>query len=140
MKMHKSKLTKQNGFTLIESLVSLVIFSITVLGSGLTISRMINVQKDMNIDYIVINEMQNKLQIAMQASNSHAPTTLCSSPSLTSNIVVAAQTFYVSCGTEKIQVDTATIEWPILAASTNQTTANACAQGNSSESCFIVGR
>lgn len=140
MKMHKSKLTNQSGFTLIESLVSLVIFSITVLGSGLAISRMITVQKDMNIDYIVINEMQNKLQIAMQTSGSPAPASLCLSPSLTSNITVASQTFYVSCGTEKIQVDSTTIEWPILAASTNQAAANTCSQGSSSESCFVVGR
>ena len=134
------KLTNQRGFTLIESLVGLIIFSIIAFGSGLAISRMLNVQKDMNINYIVINEMQNKLQTAMQTTATNPPATLCESPSLTSNIVVANTTFYVACATEKITVDTTIIEWPILAASKNQAQATSCAQGTLSDSCYVVGR
>lgn len=140
MKKHKFKLTNQRGFTLLESLVGLVIFSIIVFGSGLAISRMINVQKDMNINYIVINEMQNKLQMAMQTTAANPPATLCQSPSLTSNIIVANTTYYISCGTEKITVGATVIEWPILAASTDAAKALSCAQGTISDSCYVVGK
>lgn len=137
MKKYKSPLTKQQGFTLLESLVALIIFSIVVFGSGLAISRMLNVQKDMNVDYIIINEMQNKLQNTVIASSSN---NVCDAPSLKDNIQLNGKTYYVACATEKITISGAVVEWPVLAVSLDAAQAKACADGILSSSCYMVGR
>ena len=137
MKKYKSPLTSQQGFTLLESLVALLIFSIVVFGSGLAISRMLNVQKDMNMDYIIINEMQNKLQNTVIATGSN---NVCDAPSLKQNIQLNGKTYYVACGTEKITVSGSIVEWPVLAVSLDAGQAQGCVDGILSSSCYIVGK
>lgn len=137
MKKYKSQLTSQQGFTLLESLVALIIFSIVVFGSGLAISRMLNVQKDMNMDYIISNEMQNKLQNTVIATGSN---NVCDAPSLKENIEINGKIYYVACSTEKITVSDSLVEWPVLAVSLDAAQAKACADGMLSSSCYMVGK
>ena len=138
MNMPKYKSTKQQGFTLLESLVALAIFSIVVLGSGLVMSRMLHVQKNMYVDDIIINEMQNRLQNSMISSGAQQA---CQSAALKQNIQIDGQSYYVGCATEEIRVsESAVVEWPVLAVSHNAAHAQACATGIQHRSCYVVGR
>lgn len=137
MKIQAMQSTKQKGFTLLESLVGLVIFSIIIFGSGLAISRMLNVQKDINTNYVIINEMQNRLQSAIQSTEG-TPVPVCESTTLKQNISFNGKVYIVKCGV--IKVGSSEVEWPVLAASTDATKATACAAGTASDDCYIVGR
>lgn len=137
MKLPTSHYSEQNGFTLLESLIALVIFSIIVMGSGAAISKMLTVQKNMNIDFLVINQMQEKLQSAL---NNDVGSSTCSAAEFDQNIEIAGQTYYVACAIENIPVGTTHIEWPVLAVSTNLATAQSCANGQLDNSCYVVGR
>lgn len=135
MKMQTSLSCKQGGFTLIESLVALLIFSIIILGSGVALGRMLNVQKDMHVNFVITNLMQTRLQNALTNTSD-----VCSTIDQT-QFSFAEKTYYLACATEEITVDNATIPWPVLAASaTNLTTAQSCATGASHADCYVVGR
>ncbi len=138
MKAPTLKFFKQQGFTLLESLIALIIFSIIVLGSGVAISRMLNVQKDMNLNSIILNMMQTRLQ---NASTSSTTGSICTSVDLT-QFVLAGKTHHVGCSTETIGSGSSMISWPVLAVSNEtQTIANNCASGTSQHiSCYVVGR
>lgn len=137
MKLPTSPYSKQKGFTLIESLIALVIFSIIVMGSGAAISKMLTVQKNMNVDFLIINNMQEKLQSAL---NNDVGNSTCSAVEFDKNIEIAGQTYYVACAVETIPAGTTNIEWPVLAVSTNLATAQSCATGQLDSSCYVVGR
>lgn len=137
MKLLTSPCSKQKGFTLIESLIALIIFSIIVMGSGAAISKMLTVQKNMNLDFLILNNMQEKLQSAL---NNNVGNNTCSATEFDKNIEIAGQTYYVACAVENIPVGTTTIEWPVLAVSTNLATAQSCANGQLDSSCYVVGR
>lgn len=137
MKQPISILSKQQGFTLIESLIALLIFSIIVMGSGAAISKMLHAQKDMHVNEIIINMMQSKLQNALTSTT---PDNVCSSINLNS-FELAKKNYFIGCATESIPVGTTAVKWPVLAVSTDQVTANACAEGTTvSETCYVVGR
>lgn len=129
---------KQQGFTLLESLVALAIFSIVVLGSGMVMSRMLNIQQHMYVDDIIVNEMQSRLQQRMLMPDQ---TAVCADPRLTQNIELNQRIYYVACGREQIQIgETDSVQWPVLAVSDNAAHAQACASGIQHASCYVVGR
>ena len=129
---------KQQGFTLLESLVALAIFSIVVLGSGMVMSRMLNIQQNMYVDDIIVNEMQSRLQNSMLMADQ---TAVCTDPRLTKNIELNQHIYYVACGHEEIQMnDMDSVKWPVLAVSENAAEAQACASGIQHASCYVVGR
>ncbi|RKG52370.1 type II secretion system protein [Acinetobacter cumulans] len=136
MKQQKSKFYNQHGFTLLESLIGLLVFSIVILGSGAAISKMLVSQKDLNSNFIIINVMQTKLQNALSSSSG---SNICDSINKDS-FVLASKTYYTACASEKITLNDSEIEWPVLAVSTSQTEAQTCADGTVSDNCYIVGR
>ena len=137
MKSPTSKSFNQNGFSLLESLISLLIFSIIVMGSGVAVSRMLNVQKDMNLNGIILNMMQTRLQ---NASSSSPTRNICASVDV-NQFTLASKTYYVGCSTETIGSGSSMIAWPVLAVSNQtQAIASACAEGTSHISCYVVGR
>lgn len=129
-------LCKQQGFTLLESLVALVIFSIIILGSGVATSRMLNAQKNMNVDFVILNMMQSKMQNAL---TSRVGGNICGAINLDS-FVLANTTYYMACGKERIQIDSTVVEWPVLAVSSVSSKATSCANGTADDSCYVVGR
>ncbi|WP_179998998.1 type II secretion system protein [Acinetobacter sp. YH12239] len=148
MKVQKFKSTNQRGFTLLESLVGLLIFSIIVFGSGLAISKMLNTQRYMNIDNIVINELQNRLQTITISNDS---TDVCASfnnqPAVSKSFTLNGNTYYIYCNlnsenmSETSGVAGTKITWPVLAASTNESHAKTCAEGSiDGLDCYRVGR
>lgn len=136
MKQLKSKFYSQKGFTLLESLIGLLVFSVVILGSGAAISKMLVSQKDLNSNFIIINIMQTKLQNTLSAS---ASSNICDSVNKDS-FVLASKTYYTACAAEKITLSGSEIEWPILAVSTTQAEAQSCADGTISDNCYVVGR
>lgn len=137
-KVSQYKSTKQQGFTLLESLVALVIFSIVMFGSGLVISRMLNVQKEMNVDEIIISELQSRLQNTMSVADSNE---ICAMPELTQNLQLEGIIYHVRCSTEEIKMASNVVtKWPVLAVSKNAAEAQDCAAGGYHASCYVVGR
>ncbi|WP_180028306.1 type II secretion system protein J [Acinetobacter sp. YH16032] len=139
------KSINQQGFTLLESLVGLLIFSIIVFGSGLAISKMLNTQRNMNIDNILINELQNKLQIAEQTATT---ATICDADIFKTNIVINETTYFVACALFSTEIEalkgssnSSQMSWPVIAASSeSKIVAQQCAQGVLGASCYRVGR
>lgn len=54
----------QSGVGLLEALIAIMLSSIVILGAAFSISRILVSQKQSNLQYIVINELRNKLQTA----------------------------------------------------------------------------
>jgi len=67
--MKQLLLTKknQNGVGLLEALIAVALSSIIILGAVYSTSRMLVSQKEKNLQYIVINDLRNKLQNATAA-------------------------------------------------------------------------
>jgi prepilin-type N-terminal cleavage/methylation domain-containing protein len=126
----------QSGFTLLESLIALLIFAIIILGSGLALSKMLNQQREMHVNFILINTMQTKLQNAL---NNTSATDICSSIDLNS-IIVSQTTYYIGCSTEQIDINSTLIRWPVLAMSKTQSVVQSCAEGTDHTDCYVVGR
>lgn len=152
MKVQKSSFAKQQGFTLIESLVALVLFSIIVLGSSAAIKQMFSSQRDMNLSFIVINELQKRLQQAQDKSDVND---ICNRINTTSFNINTDLTYYISCKASSIPVGSVDIQWPVLAASSiSQSVADSCLSDSYRQldsaaltvdqraphySCYIVG-
>ena len=128
--------SKQRGFTLLESLIALLIFSIVVLGSATAISRMLQAQKEMQQNSVILNLMQNKLQ---QALNRSSGVNVCDAVNK-DRFEVAQQAYFIACATENIQINSTRVDWPVLAVSTTAAKAQACAQGTNASDCYVVGR
>lgn len=128
--------SKERGFSLLESLIGLLLFSIVILGSGAAVSKMLTAQKDMNTSFIIINLLQSKLQNAL---NTTSTANTCATINKDS-FALGGTTYYVACATEKITVNASQTEWPVLAVSTSQASAQSCADGTASDSCYVVGR
>lgn len=132
---------KKAGFTLVETLVTLVIFTIILLASGKVLSNMLKLQTESNIQLTVIDILQSRLQ-----ESAIVPTgaNVCSSAALTADITIKIKNvdtiYYVACEREKMVKDGVEVEWPVLGASTDQNQVNDCAKGIASDGCFIVGR
>ncbi len=139
MMKSKSISFKQQGFTLLEALIALVVFSIIILGSGTVLSRMLHTQKDIHVQSIIINQMQARLQGAVV---NNTPTSgLCGAINKDS-ILIDGHTYYVGCGIEQIVKNGIVTEWPVLAiSSTSQESSDRCADGtNITTDCYIVGK
>lgn len=136
MKKPTSLSAKQQGFTLIEALVGLVIFAIIILGNGAATSRMLHAQKETNADFIILNLMQNKMQNALTRADSND---ICSAIN-TDNFSVGDRTYYMACGLEHVEINGTTVNWPVLAVSKELGDATACAQGQLRAGCYVVGR
>ncbi|RKG32090.1 type II secretion system protein [Acinetobacter tianfuensis] len=136
MKQLNLKSYKESGFTLLESLIGLMLFSIVILGSGAAISKMMTAQKDLNTNSIIINMMQKKLQNAL---NNTATGSVCNAVNKDS-FVLANKTYYTACAIETINMGTTDTEWPVLAVSTTLAEAQTCANGTASDNCYVVGR
>lgn len=67
--MKQLLLTKknQNGVGLLEALIAIALSSIIILGAVYSTSRILVSQKEKNLQYIVINDLRNKLQNATVA-------------------------------------------------------------------------
>ncbi|MBB4836724.1 type II secretion system protein [Acinetobacter schindleri] len=138
MKQQPLLSVSQGGFTLIESLIALLLFAIIVLGSSAAIKHMLSIQKDMNISFIVVNEMQNRLQGAHDKTD---VINVCDRVLTTPYEINSSQKYYFGCSTKKISAETKTIEWPVLAVSTTSATvATNCAKGIIDPTCYVVGR
>lgn len=139
MKQQPLLSVSQRGFTLIESLIALVLFAVIVLGSSVAIKHMLITQKEMNISFIVVNEMQNRLQSAQDKTD---VINVCDRVLTTPYEINSSQKYYFGCFTEKISAGTKTIEWPVLAVSTiSETVATDCAKGSVIDpTCYVVGR
>lgn len=136
--MQKSSFANQQGFTLLESLIALGLFAIIVLGSSAAIKHMLSTQRDMNISFVVINEMQKRLQ---QAQDKTHLGNICDRVNTTAFSVNDQLTYYFGCATTSMTVGSVDIEWPVLAASSlSQATAQSCAANNVHYSCYIVGK
>jgi|GEM_PF-2514912 len=57
----------QEGVGLLEALIAIALSSIIILGAIYSTSRMLVSQKEKNLQYIVINDLRNKLQNATAA-------------------------------------------------------------------------
>lgn len=134
--------SKQQGFTLLEALVALIIFSVIVVGSGVVLNWILKTQTNAYINGIIIDQMQARLQGAivspLSASNP------CNSIDKTP-FSVDGQTYHISCDIQPIAVNSTTINWPILAVSTTQDSADACASAVVTNTppdltCYIVGQ
>lgn len=136
MKKQALRSCNQSGFTLLESLIALLIFSIIILGSGLALTKMLNQQREMHVNFILVNTMQAKLQNAL---NNTSTTDICSSINL-DNMLVSQTTYYLGCSTEQIDINSTLIRWPVLAASKTQSLVQPCAEGTDHTDCYIVGR
>lgn len=146
MKQQMSIYSRQQGFTLLEALIALIILSIVVIGSGVALNQMLKTQRASYVDGIIIDQMQARLQGAI--GNPSSTTNLCGSID-TSVIPIDGQNYAVGCATQPITVNGATINWPVLAAVTEsaagagdaQARANGCANGSAIlTECYIVGK
>lgn len=137
MKARRSLYCKQHGATLIEVLVALILFSIIIVGSGTLLTQMLRTQKQMQVQSVIINLMQTRLQDALGSPGS---TNVCTAIAKTT-FSLDSKTFYIGCATETIIKDTVSTTWPVLAASTvSQDDANACANGTLTNTCYVVGK
>lgn len=130
-----SSFANQRGFTLMESLIALVLFAIIILGSGAAIKSMLTTQKEMNIGFIVVNEMQNRLQAAQTQTN---VTNLCGRVSITDKSV-GNTAYHFKCFSQKMSTDWA-VEMPILVASEKANVLDSCITDTPDPSCYVVGR
>lgn len=64
MKQITSTKINQNGVGLLEALIAVALSSIVILGAVYSTGRMLVSQRQNNLQYIVINELRNKLQNA----------------------------------------------------------------------------
>lgn len=128
---------KTNGFTLIEVLVTIVIFTIVLVASGQVLSTMLKLQAEANVQMIVVDVLQSRLQ---EATIVAVGTNVCDGVDLTT-ISIKDADFYVACVKDKLEKDDVVIEWPVLGASaTSASQAENCASGLSTDNCFVVGR
>ncbi|WP_436913948.1 PulJ/GspJ family protein [Acinetobacter schindleri] len=138
MKAQRLPFVNQQGVTLLESLIALILFSIIVLGSSAAIKQMLSTQKDMNISFIVINEMQQRLQKAQDKVNVG---NVCDRVETTPFSINSELTYYFECTTKSLNIGGTEVKWPILAASSQSATiAKNCAADNLDNSCYVVGK
>lgn len=132
-----STFSKHRGFSLLEALVGLFLFTIIFMGSSMTIKHMLASQKNLNISFIITNTMQARLQSALEYPGTGNLCDVIDQNSFSLN----GTTYYTECAVETITLSpTSTVDWPILAVSSIQADAQSCAAGAITDSCYIVGR
>lgn len=136
MKIQNSTLSNETGFTLIETLVGLIIFTIVLLANGKVMSNVLKLQAESNIQLVVIDVMQSRLQ---EAQINPTGANVCDNVD-TTDLTINNVVYYLACSTEKIEKDDVIVEWPVLGASTDSSKAQLCAEGSTDISCYVVGR
>lgn len=139
MKAASLSLSKQHGFSLIEVLISLVIFSVVLLGSSQTMGYVLKSQATMQLQAKVINELQIRLENVDYESRSeeNADTGICSFIK-TSSFNVAEKLYYINCYEVEIKKDEKVLNTrPVLTASS--TDAQCLINGTPNANCFILG-
>lgn len=136
MRNQNSTFSNEIGFTLIETLVGLIIFTIVLLANGKVMNNILKLQAESNIQLVVIDVMQSRLQKAQVNS---AGTSVCDNVD-TTDLAINNVIYYLACSTEKIEKDAVIVEWPVLGASTDSSKAQLCAEGTTDTSCYVVGR
>lgn len=146
MKAQPSISSKQRGFTLMETLVAMVLFAIVVLGSVAAIKWMLRAQGNSLINSTIISEMQNRLQTAPPTAAT-CPDSL--STTSTTGIEIGKTNYYIGCAIRETTMpsnSTVKIKWYVLGADTTQAKANQCASDAADSSktpsadCYIVGK
>lgn len=129
-------LSKQSGISILESLISAAIFSIVILGSGMTMNFSMSVQKEMTVNSIITNTIQNRLQTASGVNG------ICNGIDTTSIAIADGQEYFLSCFEEKIAIDGIETKWPVLAAAPTLGVAITCSNNPNAahEECYIIGR
>ncbi|MEN6671223.1 prepilin-type N-terminal cleavage/methylation domain-containing protein [Psychrobacter sp. B38] len=103
MKHSTSAKKNQAGVGLLEALIAVVLSSIVILGAVYSTSRMLASQQQNNLQYIIINELSSKLQMATTEQKAD----WCagnSKPTITLPKENAATDITVNCGTVDIKV------------------------------------
>ncbi|MFY9179292.1 MAG: type II secretion system protein [Venatoribacter sp.] len=140
MKAQQLPLFKQQGVTLIESLVAFLIFALVLLANGSLLKDMLKVQGNSNEQMVVIDTLQERLHAS--ANNPNAAN-MCAATSVdTTDFTLGSKTYHVACAI--VNEDNGAgfvVEFPVLAASaTSAANAQQCASGTYSDDCFVVGR
>ena len=137
MKSSISSFYNQKGFSLLEVLIALVIFSIVILGTSQVMNHMLKSQKEINIQSIILGQLQARIQGAVEHSQSND---VCSSINQEA-FEVNGEEYFVACGVNEIVTDNYVIEWPVLAASSKgEEAAELCATLKElTDDCYMVG-
>ena len=93
----------QQGFSLLEALVAMVLTSIIALGGALSMGKIMQVQRQSNLQQIVVNEMRNLLRVREDGQK------LCTTPSPAApQIKINGKSFTVNvtCTSSTIKVGT----------------------------------
>lgn len=131
MKNSSSNFYNQQGFSLLEILVALVIFSIVVLGTGKIMNYILKTQKNIHVQSIVLDQLQARIQGVFE---SNVSADVCDSINQ-SSFEVDGKEYHIGCGVNEIVVGSYVIEWPVLAASAEgKEIAELCATSNPSYS------
>ncbi len=137
MKSSISSFYNQKGFSLLEVLIALVIFSIVILGTSQVMNHMLKSQKEINIQSIILGQLQARIQGAVEHSQSND---VCSSINQEA-FEVNGEEYFVACGVNEIVTGNYVIEWPVLAASSKgEEAAELCAiLKELTDDCYMVG-
>jgi|GEM_PF-4060952 len=134
-------LSKQTGFTVIEVVVSMVIFTVIVIGSGMLMKHSLNVQKEMNRSTFISNYMQERLRLI---ENAASEADICTQILAIGSFPFDGAVLHIGCAIELVEITNAagTIStgWPVIAVASSQAIAQACAEGTDADECYIIGR
>lgn len=100
MKLMPSNKKHQQGFSLLEALVAMVLTSIIALGGALSMGKIMQVQRQSNLQQIAVNELRNLLREDGQK--------LCETPAAAPQIKINGKdlTVNVTCTPSTIRVGT----------------------------------
>ncbi len=137
MKSSISNFYNQKGFSLLEILIALVIFSIVVLGTSQIMNYILKSQKEISIQSIILDQLQARIQSVFEYKVSGD---VCNSINQ-EEFEVNGKTYYIGCDVNKIVTDGYVTEWPVLAASlTGKEAAELCATSKKlTDDCYMVG-
>lgn len=135
VKNQKLMLSKTRAFSLIETLVGLLIFAIVLLANGKALNTFLKLQTESNIQLIVIDVMQSRLQKAVVSATADP----CDGVTL-DEFAIHGTTYYIACVVETINKNGAIAKWPVLAVGNTESHAQSCAAGTETASCYVVGR
>lgn len=105
---------QQQGFSLLEALVAMVLTSIIALGGALSMGKIMQVQRQSNLQQIAVGELRNLLQTSGQQLCGTSPSISVNGESLDVSVECNSS---VTVGTTDISV-----EHPVLTTQSNEKT------------------
>lgn len=137
MRISTSNFYNQKGFSLLEVLIALVIFSIVILGTIKMMNHILKSQKEISIQSIIFDQLQARIQGVFEYNLS---SDVCSSINQ-EKFEVNGEEYYIGCGVNEIATGSYVIEWPVLATSLNgKEAAELCATSKElTDDCYMVG-